>query len=164
PISSAMAQASLEMGFSRDQVDGIRVASLLHDIGKIYVPAEILAKPGKLTDMEFGIMKTHPKVGYEILKKISFPWPVAEVVLQHHERLDGSGYPSGLSEEEILPGAKILAVADVVEAMSSHRPYRASLGLKPALEEISKNRKILYDPDVVGACQVLFHKENFTFD
>ena len=163
-VSKLACAIAEEMGLSEDQVDGIRVASLLHDIGKIHVPAEILAKPAKLTEMEFGIMKTHPEVGHEILKKISFPWPVAEIVLQHHERLDGSGYPSGLSGEKILLEAKILAVADVVEAMSSHRPYRASLGLEPALDEISKNRKIRYDSDVVGACQVLFHKENFTFD
>lgn len=146
-----------------EQIEGIRVASLLHDIGKIYIPAEILSKPAKLTSMEFGLMQSHPSVGYEILKRIPFPWAVADVVLQHHERLDGSGYPGGLDSSKILDEAKIVAVADVVEAMSSHRPYRAALGLDRALDEISRHRGDIYDPDVVDACLELFYKHDFTF-
>ncbi len=153
-----------EMGLSGDQVDGIRVAGLLHDIGKVYVPTEILSKPGQLNDVEFAMIKTHPQVGYDILKTIEFPWPIAKIVLQHHERLDGSGYRSGLQGEEILLEARILSVADVVEAMSSHRPYRMALGIDEALAEVSQNSGILYDAKVVDACSALFSDKGFVFN
>lgn len=153
-----------EMGLPKDQIEGIRVAGSLHDIGKIYVPAEILSKPGQITDIEFNLIKIHPQVGQEILKAVNFPWPVAEIVLQHQERLDGSGYPTGLKGDEILLEARILAVADVVEAMSSHRPYRPTRGIDKALEEISRNRGIFYDAEVVGACLKLFTEKGFTFE
>ena len=159
-LASAMA---LEMGLAEDRVDGLRVAGKLHDIGKISVPAEILAKPARLTAIEMGIMRTHSEAGFEILKQVSFPWPVARMVLQHHERLDGTGYPDGLRGDEIMLEARILAVADVVEAMSSHRPYRAALGLERALEEISLGRGGLYDPEAAAACLRLFQHKNFAF-
>jgi PAS domain S-box-containing protein/putative nucleotidyltransferase with HDIG domain len=155
---------ALEMGMPGEQVDGIRIAALLHDIGKISVPSEILSKPTKLTDAEFGIIKTHSQTGYDILKDIDFPWPVAKVVLQHHERLNGSGYPDGLKGDDILLAARILAVADVVEAMSSHRPYRPARGLDPALNEIESNRGILYDPDVANSCIKLFREKGYKLD
>ncbi len=153
-----------EMGLSSDQIDAIRVSGLLHDIGKVYIPTEILSKPGQLNDVEFAMIKTHPQVGYDILKTIEFPWPVAKIVLQHHERLDGSGYRSGLQGEEILLEARILSVADVVEAMSSHRPYRLALGLDEALAEVSRNRGVLYDEAVVDACSGLFSGKGFVFN
>jgi PAS domain S-box-containing protein/putative nucleotidyltransferase with HDIG domain len=152
-LASAIAQ---EMGLSKDQVDSIRVAGVIHDIGKIAVPAEILSKPSQLTDSEMSIIKSHPQVGYDILKEIEFPWPIADIVHQHHERMAGDGYPIGLEGEKILIEARILAVADVVEAMSSHRPYRPALGMKSALEEIRVNRGFLYDPVVVDACLKIF--------
>ncbi|RLB83929.1 MAG: histidine kinase [Deltaproteobacteria bacterium] len=153
-----------EMGLSQDQIDGIRMAGIIHDLGKISVPAEILSKPTQLTEIEYSLIKTHPQVGYDILKMIDFPWPVAEIVLQHHERIGGSGYPQGLYGDEVLLEAKILAVADVVEAMASHRPYRPAHGIDKALEEISKNRGILYDPEVVDACLKLFTEKGFKFE
>ena len=152
-LALALAQ---EMGLAPDRTEGLRVASLIHDIGKIVVPAEILNKPGKLNDYEMNIIKTHSEAGHDILKKIDFPWPVAQIVLQHHERLNGSGYPQGLQGADILQEAKILAVADVVEAMASHRPYRPTLGVEAALEEITKHKGNLYDPEVVDACVTLF--------
>ena len=130
-LACAIAQ---EMGFSEERVEKIRMAALIHDVGKIHIPAEILSKPGRLTETEFSLVKAHPQVAYDILKTVEFPWPVCRAVLQHHERLNGSGYPQGLSGKDILLGARILAVADVVEAMSSHRPYRPSLGIDKALE------------------------------
>ena len=157
-ISSAIGE---EFGLPRDMVEGIRVAGTLHDIGKIAVPAEILTKPSKLLEMEFGLVKTHPQVGYQILKGIEFPWPVAEAVLQHHERLDGSGYPRGLSKNEIISEARILAVADVVEAMASHRPYRPAFGIDMALEEILRGRGTIFDPEVCDACIRLFEEKGF---
>jgi putative nucleotidyltransferase with HDIG domain len=152
-----------EMGLSKDQIDGIRVAGIIHDIGKIAVPAEILSKPSQLSEYEFEMIKTHPRVGYEILKQIEFPWPVAQIVLQHHERINGSGYPQGLTGKDILLGAKILGVADVVEAMASHRPYRPALGINEALKEISQNKCVLFDPEVVEACLKLFIRKGFDF-
>jgi HD-GYP domain-containing protein (c-di-GMP phosphodiesterase class II) len=137
------------------------MAGVIHDIGKISVPGEILSKPGKISQNELGIIKEHPQVGYNILKTVDFPWPIAQIVLQHHERMDGSGYPNGISGENILFEARILAVADVVEAMASHRPYRAALGIDLALKEISKNRGSLYDPKVVDACLRLFNKKGY---
>ncbi len=152
-----------EMRLPNQQIDGIRMAGLIHDLGKICVPAEILSKPGQLTEIEHSLIRDHPHVGYDILKEIEFPWPLAEIVLQHHERIDGSGYPAGLKAETIIIEARTLAVADVVEAMASHRPYRPTLGREMALEEISKNKGILYDPDVVDACVKLMKKKGFQF-
>ena len=153
-----------EMRFAPEQVEAVQVAGLLHDIGKLSVPQELLCKPGKLTDTEFGLIKTHCKAGYDILRRVEFPWPIADIVVQHHERMNGSGYPSGIKEGEILIEARILAVADVVEAMNSYRPYRAPLGLDKALDEISRNRGILYDPTVVDACIRLFTQKKFQFE
>lgn len=162
-VASLARAVAQEMGLSRNTVDGIRVAGLIHDIGKISVPAEILSKPTKLTDIEFNIIKVHSEAGYNILKDIDFPWPVADIVLQHHEKLDGSGYPKGLKDKEILIEAKILIVADVVEAMASHRPYRPAQGIEVALEEIEKNKGILYDSETVEACLSLFREKQFSF-
>jgi PAS domain S-box-containing protein/putative nucleotidyltransferase with HDIG domain len=153
-----------EMGLPKEQIEGIRLAGLVHDIGKINVPFEILSNPDGITELEYGIIKAHPQIGYDILKAVDFPWPVAEIVLQHHERLDGSGYPQGLSGKEILLEARILGVADVVDAMASHQPYRAARGIDKALEEISQNRGVLYDPGVVGACLKLFKQKEFKFE
>jgi putative two-component system response regulator len=152
-----------ELGLPKDQIEGIRVAGLLHDIGKISVPIEILSKPGRIRDFEFNIIKIHAKEGFDILKKIDFPWPVAQAVLQHHERMDGSGYPQGLSGSETILEARILAVADVVEAIFSHRPYRPALGIEKALSEITQNRGVHYDPQVVDACLPLFREKGFVF-
>jgi PAS domain S-box-containing protein/putative nucleotidyltransferase with HDIG domain len=153
-----------EMGLSEEQIEGLRMAALIHDIGKISVPAEVLSTPGQLSDFQWGMIKAHPQVGYDILKAAEFPWPVARIVLQHHERINRSGYPDGLSGEEILLEARILAVADVVEAMASHRPYRSARGIDKALEEISQNRGVLYDPEVVDACLKLFTEKGFRFE
>jgi GAF domain-containing protein len=154
-----------EMGLPEEQIEGIHMAGLVHDIGKINVPAEILSKPGTLNDLEFGLIKTHSQVGHNILDgTIEFPWPIAQIVLQHHERMDGSGYPVGLSGDEIILEARILGVADVVEAMASHRPYRPARGIDQALVEISQNRGILYDPEVVDACLKLFNEKRFKFE
>jgi len=147
-LSAAIAK---EMGLSNDQIQGIQMAGSIHDLGKISVPAEILSKPTRLTDIELSLIKTHAQVGYDILKEIDFPWPIAQIVLQHHERMNGSGYPQGLSGEDILPETRILSIADVVESMASHRPYRPALGIKKALNEISENKGVLYDPEVVDA-------------
>lgn len=146
-----------EMGDLDDsRIKGIMTAAIIHDIGKLYVPAEILTKPGRLTAIEFELIKTHPQAGYEILHEIEFPWPIARIVQQHHERMDGSGYPAGLAGEEILLEARIVGIADVVEAMSSHRPYRPGKGIETALQEISHGRGIVYDPQVVDSCLALF--------
>jgi GAF domain-containing protein len=153
-----------EMGLPEEQIEGLRMAGLIHDLGKITVPAEILSKPGRLDDIEYGLIKAHPQIGHDVLKTIDFPWPVAQIVLEHHERMDGSGYPQGLKGEEILLEARILAVADVVEAMASFRPYRPALGVDKSLEEISQNRDILYDPGVVDACLKLFTENRFEFE
>ena len=153
-----------EMALSEEQIEGTRVAANVYDIGMMNVPAEFLSDPEGLNELEYGIIKAHPQVGCEILKAVQFPWPVAEIVLQHHERLDGSGYPKGLSGEEIMLEARILAVADVVAAMASHQPYRSALGIDRALEEISQNRGTLYDPGVVGACLKLFKQKGFKFE
>jgi PAS domain S-box-containing protein/putative nucleotidyltransferase with HDIG domain len=153
-----------EMGMNENDVDGLRMAGVIHDLGKISVPGEILNKPGKLTNLEFDLIKIHPQTGFDILKNIDFQWPIAQIVLQHHERLDGSGYPHGLRGEDILQEAKILAVSDVVEAMSSHRPYRATLGIDMALEEITKNKNLLYDADIVDTAVDLFTNKDFQFN
>jgi HD-GYP domain-containing protein (c-di-GMP phosphodiesterase class II) len=143
--------------------NAIHLAGIVHDLGKIQVPSEILSKPGKISELEFSFIKTHAQAGYDILKNINFTSPIAQMVLQHHERLDGSGYPQGLTGEAILLEARILCVADVVEAMSSHRPYRAALGTELALEEITKQSGIKYDPQVVDACLTLFRDYKFSF-
>jgi PAS domain S-box-containing protein/putative nucleotidyltransferase with HDIG domain len=150
-----------EMNLPKDQIEGVRLAGVVHDIGKMYVPAEILSKPGQLSEAEFNMIKMHSKAGYDILKNIDFPWPIAKAVLQHHLRLDGSGYPACESGKEIIIEARILTVADVVEAMASHRPYRPALGINKALDEITQNRGKLYDPDVVDACLRLFNEKEF---
>jgi len=159
-VATAIAK---ELGMNGEQIDGVQMAATIHDVGKISVPAEILTKPGKLNKVEFNIIQSHPTVGYEILKMIEFTHPIANIVHQHHERADGSGYPRGLSNGEILMEARILAVADVVEAMASHRPYRPALGIDKALEEISLHKGALYDPDVVDACCRLFTETGFSF-
>ena len=152
------------VGFERDKIEAVRVAAIIHDLGKISVPAEILSKPSRLTVNEFNLIKEHPQVGYDILKDIEFPWEIATMVYQHHEKLDGSGYPLGVSGDDILPESRVLTVADIVEAMASHRPYRPGLGIDVALGEINKNKGRLYDPEVAAACHALFNEKRFTFD
>ncbi len=152
-----------EMGMSEDQVEGIEIAAKIHDIGKVYVPMEILSKPGALTDIERQIIQTHARGSYDMLQPVEFPWPIAEVSLQHHERLDGSGYPRGLKGDDICMDARILMVADVVEAMTYPRPYRPGLGIEAALQEISEKAGILYDSEVTEACLLLFHEKGFAF-
>jgi len=154
---------ALEMGLAEDRVEGLCLAGEIHDLGKISVPAEILSKPTLLTDFEFRLVRIHAQAGYDILKEIDFPWPIAEIILQHHERIDGSGYPQGLRGGAILLEARILAAADVVEAIASHRPYRPALGIEAGLEELEQNKGILYDPDVVNACMTLFREKGFAF-
>jgi len=153
-----------EMSLPQDKTEGLYAAGILHDIGKMNVPAEILSKPGRLSEIELSLIKTHPQAGSDIIKEMEFPWAVSLIVLQHHERIDGSGYPQGLKGDEILLEARIIGVADVVEAMASHRPYRPALGIDKALEEISQNRGILYDPEVVDACLKLFKEKGFKFE
>ena len=160
-VAMLAGEIAKEMGLSADQIEGISVAGTIHDIGKIAIPSEILCKSGKISEVEFMLIKSHSQVGYDMIKNIEFPWPVGEIILQHHERMDGSGYPQGLKGEGILLAARIIAVSDVVEAMSSHRPYRPALGLDNALEEISRNKGILYDSDVVDACLNLFINKEF---
>jgi PAS domain S-box-containing protein/putative nucleotidyltransferase with HDIG domain len=150
-----------EMGLSDEKVNGLRMAGIIHDIGKVSVPAEILSSPRKLSNLEFSLIKTHAQAGYDIIKDIEFPWPIARMILEHHERMNGSGYPNGLTENNILLDSRILAVADVVEAMATHRPYRPSLGIDAALKEITQNKKVLYDPDVVDICLILFKKKGY---
>ena len=153
-----------EMGLPQEKIDGIRMAGSIHDIGKLSIPAEILSKPTKLSEIEFSLIKEHPRQGFEILKGVESPWPLAEIIYQHHERIDGSGYPRHLKGDDILLEARILAVADVVEAIASHRPYRPALGIDAALEEISKNRGILYDPEVADVCLKLFREKEYRFN
>ena len=150
-----------EIGLDQDKIEGIHMAGIIHDIGKLSIPAEILSKPTKLTDLQFSLIKQHSRSGYEMLKNVESPWPLAEIVYQHHERLDGSGYPRNLKGDEILIEARIMAVADVVEAMASHRPYRPTLGIEAALEEIEKNKGILYDKTVADACLKLFREKGY---
>jgi HD-GYP domain-containing protein (c-di-GMP phosphodiesterase class II) len=151
------------MGLIEDKIDAVRMAGLIHDIGKLSIPSEILSKPTILFPVEYEILKTHAKSGYDILKCIESPWPLAEIVYQHHERINGSGYPRKLKGIGILIEARIIAVADVVEAMSTHRPYRPAMNLDIAIEEIEKNSGILYDPDVVNACMKVFREKGYTF-
>ncbi len=160
--SADLARAiATEMGLPQDKINGIRLAGSIHDIGKLSIPAEILSKPSKLTNIEFSLIKEHSRVGYEMLKDVESPWPLAQIVYQHHERIDGSGYPKNLKGDEIIIEASIMAVADVVEAMASHRPYRPALGIKAALEEIKKNKGILYDEAVADTCLRLFLEKNY---
>ena len=162
-VSELSVPISEEMGMSAQQIEEIRVAALIHDVGKISVPAEILSKPGALSPLEFSIVKGHAETGYTIITSADLRGPIAEIVYQHHERCDGSGYPRGLTAEQLLPGAKVLMVADVVEAMASHRPYRAALGVDAALAEIERGAGTLYDAEVCKACMTVFHKRGFAF-
>jgi PAS domain S-box-containing protein/putative nucleotidyltransferase with HDIG domain len=163
-VSSLSTSIAHEIRLPAAQIEGIRIAGIVHDIGKMYVPSEILSKPGQLTQIEFSMIKMHSQAGFDILKIVEFPWPIAQIVLQHHERMDGSGYPRHLLGKNIILEARILAVADVVEAMASHRPYRPALGIDRALEEISKKKGILYDSEVVDACLKVFNQEGFKFE
>ncbi|MEO5337580.1 MAG: response regulator [Magnetospirillum sp. WYHS-4] len=149
------------LNLDRDVLDGLETGALIHDLGKINVPADFLARPGHLSEAAFRVVMAHPQVGFEIVSGIEFPWPVATMILQHHERLDGTGYPNGISGDEIILEARILAVADVVEAISSHRPYRPSLGLRAAMEEIRNHAGIRYDPRVVEACEEVIQSHEF---
>ncbi|MDH2916660.1 MAG: CHASE domain-containing protein [Gallionella sp.] len=161
-VSEIAAAIGAELGFDQRQQDGLKVAGHLHDVGKITIPTEILAKPGRLSEIEFLMIKGHPQAGYDVLKDVKFPWPVAEIALQHHERMDGSGYPRGLKGDEILLDARIMAVADVVESMSSHRPYRPALGIQAALAEIERGSGSIYDPSVASACLRLFREKDYS--
>lgn len=163
-VAALACAIAAEMGLTADQIDGIRMASIIHDIGKISVPAEILSKPTELTAIEFELIKTHSQSGYEILKDIEFPWPVARIVLEHHERMDGSGYPLGWAGEVVLTESRVLTVADVVEAIASNRPYRPAYSIETALEEITRHRGTLYDVDAVDACVKLFKEERYKLD
>lgn len=151
------------MGMHKEDIYGLRMASVIHDLGKLTVPAGILSKPGKLSDLEYQLIKSHVRAGYDILKQIDFPWPIADIILQHHERLNGSGYPQGLTKDQIILPARILAVADVFETIASHRPYRPALGLQPAIDELRLNRGTLYDSQVVDVCLSLVEKGQFEF-
>ncbi len=163
-VSQLACAIAEEMGLSKDQIEGINVAGIVHDMGKIHIPTEILSRPGKLTKDEYNIVRSHAQVGYDILKGIEFPWPVADIVHQHHEHMDGSGYPLGLSDGDILMEARIICVADVVEAMASHRPYRPSLGMNVALEEILRRKGVHYDARVVKACLEIIKEKGFEFE
>ena len=163
--SADLARAiATEIGLPQEEVEGIRMAGSIHDIGKISIPAEILSKPTKLSEIEFSLIKEHARKGFEMLKDVESPWPLAEIVFQHHERMDGSGYPRNLKGEEICIEARILSVADVVEAMASHRPYRPGLGIEAALKEIEKNKGILYDNTAADACLRLFREKGFKLE
>ena len=153
-----------EMGLPPEKVEGLRMAGVIHDIGKITLPTEILSKPMKLSAIELSLIREHVRLGYEILKEVQSPWPLAEIVLQHHERMDGSGYPRGLKGEEILIEARILAVADVVEAIASHQPYRPALGIDAALAEIEKNRGLLYDSHAADTCLRVFREKGYQIE
>ena len=162
-VSQLAVAIAREMLIPEEQIEGIRVTSMVHDIGKINVPAEILSKPGKLTDIEFGLIQQHTTTGYEVLKTIDYPWPIAEIVLQHHENINGTGYPYGLKDGDILIEAQIIRVADVVEAMSSHRPYRAALGLEATIEELLIGRGEKYNQEAVDICVKIFKEGKFKF-
>jgi PAS domain S-box-containing protein/putative nucleotidyltransferase with HDIG domain len=163
-VARLAVEIARELGWPAEKIEGMRLGAMIHDIGKIYVPSEILNRPSKLSDLEFEVIKRHPQVGYEIVEDVEFPWPVAQIILQHHERLDGSGYPQQLSGDEIIPEARVLAVADVVEAIASHRPYRPALGIEAGLEEVRKHRGSLYDAEVVDACLRVYQKGGFSFE
>jgi putative nucleotidyltransferase with HDIG domain len=151
-----------EFGLSEEMTEGVRMAGVVHDLGKISIPAEFLSKT-KISDMEYKIIQSHAQAGYDILKEIDFPWPIAQIVRQHHERMDGSGYPQGLTGDEILLEARIIAVADVIEAMASHRPYRAALGIDKAVQEVSEKKGVCFDRDVVDASIHVIARGGYTF-
>jgi len=153
-----------EIGLDEERIKGVYLCATIHDIGKIQLPADILSKPSKLTDAEYMLIQSHPECGYNILKDVKFSWPVADVAYQHHERIDGSGYPQGLKGDQICLEARIISVADVVEAMNSHRPYRPGLGIDAALDEIRAHRGSAFDPDIVDACLKLFEEKGFSFE
>jgi len=163
-VSKLATAIAREMKLSQDKIEGVKIASLVHDVGKVNLPTEIVSKPSALIEVEFNLLKNHPRTGYEILKKADFPWPIAEIVFQHQEKIDGSGFPRGLRGDEILIEAKILGVANVVEAMSSYKSYRPALSMDEALSEISKYENILFDPEVVDACIKLFKEKGFKFE
>jgi len=163
-VAQLASAISRKMGLPSEKAKGVKMAAIIHDVGKIQIPAEILSKPGSLTQDEMALIRTHPEVGSNILKRIEFHWPISEIVLQHHERINGSGYPHGITGREIHMEAKIIAVADVVEAMVSHRPYRSALKETRAIEEISQNKGVLYDTEVVEACLALITEDGFTFN
>ena len=162
-VSQLVTAIAQEMKLPQDKIEGVRFASLVHDVGKVNLPTEIVSKLNKLSEVEFNFIKNHPKISYDILKKVDFPWPIAEIVFQHQEKIDGSGYPRGLKGAEILIEAKILGVANVVEAMSSSRSYRPAISIEESLAEISKNKNILFDPEVVDVCLKLFREKGFKF-
>ena len=150
-----------ELQLSPERVEGLRIGASIHDIGKIAIPSDILSKPGRLSPIEYEYVKHHAEAGFSLLDGVSFPWPLAEMVHQHHERMNGSSYPRGLKEDQIMLEARILAVADSVEAMASHRPYRVARGLELAVEEIERNAGVLYDPDVASTCIRLFREQGY---
>jgi HD-GYP domain-containing protein (c-di-GMP phosphodiesterase class II) len=162
-VADLCAAIAGKLGLSSERMQGLRLAAGIHDLGKIGIPSEILAKPGSLTENQYNLLKEHAQLGYEIVKNVQFPWPIAQMILQHHERLDGSGYPQGLKADEIFLESRILAVADVVEAMSSHRPYRPARGIKVALDEVLSKSGTLYDSEAVQACVNLFRREGYQF-
>lgn len=163
-VAGLAAAIAGEMALPAERIEGIRLGGKIHDLGKIAIPAEILSKPSRLTRIEFALIQIHPQVGRDIVADIEFPWPIARMVFEHHERLDGSGYPQGLHGEEILPEARILAVADVVEAMATHRPYRPALGIEVALGEIERGRGTHFDPEAADACLRLFREKEFALE
>jgi len=162
-VASLATSIAKEMGLNNDKIESIKIAALIHDIGKINLPTSILTRPGRLSEIEYDMIKTHVQLGHDMISRVEFPWPIADIILQHHERIDGSGYPNGLKGKHIILEARILSVADVVEAMASHRPYRPSLGMDKALEEINSGRGKLYDPEVVDACTKLIRNKKFSF-
>ena len=161
-VADIAKEIARDMGLSRDIIESVNLAGQIHDLGKIAIPSEILNKPGRINEIEFALIKTHSEMGYEIMKNIDFPWPIADIVLQHHEKIDGSGYPRGLKGDEILIQARIIAVADVLEAMASHRPYRAALGIDAAFAELQKNSGTHFDPEIVESCIRIFKEKGFT--
>jgi HD-GYP domain-containing protein (c-di-GMP phosphodiesterase class II) len=163
-VANISSRIALELGLSPDFIHGLHLAATIHDLGKIGVPIEILVKPRPLSVMEFGLIKEHTNIGFNILKGINFPWPIAQIILQHHERIDGSGYPLGLKGDDLLLESKILAIADVVEAMASHRPYREALGIEAAMNEITAHRGIAFDEQVVDACLRIFHEQGYKIE
>jgi len=163
-VAAICTRIAAEMGLAEESARGLHLAATIHDLGKIGIPAELLTKPRQLSPMEFGLVKEHVQIGYNIIKNVDFPWPIAQIVLQHHERMNGSGYPRGLVGEDILIEARILAVADVVEAMAASRPYRRALGIDAALAEIKKHRGTGFDPAVVDACLRLFHERGYKIE
>ncbi len=163
-VANICVRIATELGLSKERIHGLHLAGTIHDLGKIACPAEILSKPGHLSANEFNLIKEHPNTGFNILKDVDFPWPIAQIILQHHERIDGSGYPQGLTGDAILLESKILSVADVVEAMASHRPYRPALGIEAALNEITKHRGTLFDADVVDKCLRIFHEQGYKIE